>query len=377
MRTLPRAAAVLGGLALACAAALPAHAQTFPTLRPGQSLAGTLSESDPSLYEGGRFKVYQFRAAPGKRYVATMQSADFDSYITVARTVGGITDEMMSDDDGGSEPLASRLRFDVPEAGTYLLIAQSLGADGTGAFTVSLDTVAVRPLEIQNLTVGQTVQGEITEDDAEFDDTEGYYDIYRVQGRAGQRLRVRMEFADYIPSVSVGTMQDGRFVPLDEMGGMSGSQTIALPEAGEYYVQAGAYGSVTGAYTLVVEERAPAPPPRTQPLRRGETVQGSIESGDAELDDGRWYDAYAYTGRAGETLVVRMSAEDFDTYLIIGRMVNGEFEELDRNDDDPEGEGTDSRLEIELPEDGRYVIQATSFLPELQGDYELSVGGPD
>lgn len=378
MRTPRSAAAVLGGLALACAAALPAHAQTFPTLRPGQSLQGTLSESDPAMYEGGRFKVYQFRASPGRRYVATMQSADFDSFITVARTVGGITDEMMSDDDGGTEPLASRLRFEVPAAGTYLLIAQSLGEDGTGAFTVGLDTVAVRPLEIQDLTVGQTVEGELTEDDAEFDDTDGFYDLYRFQGRAGQRLRVRMEFADYIPSVSVGTMQDGRFVPLDEMGsGMSGSQTVTLPEAGEYHVQAGAYGAVTGGYTLVVEERAPAPPPRTQPLRRGEAVQGAIEAGDAELEDGRWYDAYSYTGRAGETLVVRMSAEDFDTYLIIGREVDGEFQELDRNDDDPDGEGTDSRLEIELPEDGRYVIQATTFLPESEGDYELSVGEPD
>jgi hypothetical protein len=376
MRTPRSAAAVLGGLVLACAAAFPVAAQTFPTLRIGQSAQGTLGENDPSRFGGGRFKVYQFRAEPGRRYVLTMQSADFDSYIVLARTVGGITDEMMNDDDGGSEPLSSRLRFEVPEAGTYLLIAQALSEEGVGAYTVALDTQTIRPLQVGAITVGQTVQSEITDDDAEFDDTEGYYDVYRFQGRAGQRLRVKMEFGEYIPSVAIGTMQEGRFVPIDEMGGMSGSQTITLPEAGEYYVQAGAYGSVSGPYTLTLEERAPAPAPTTQPLRRGEAVQGSIESGDAELDDGRWYDAYAYTGRAGETLVVRMSAEDFDTYLIIGRMVDGEFQELDRNDDAADGEGTNSRLEIELPEDGRYVIQATSFLPESEGAYELSVGEP-
>jgi hypothetical protein len=376
MRT-PRSAAAVLGLALACAAALPAHAQTFPTIRVGQSLQGRLAETDPAYHQGSHFKVYQFRAEAGRRYVATMQAEEFDSYLAVARTVGGITDEMFFDDDGGTEPLSSRLRFQVPATGTYLLIARSLGEGGVGAFTVALDTLTVRPPVIHDIAVGQTDEGALSEDDSEYDDPGGFYDLYRFRGTAGQRLRVRMDFEEgYAPSLDVGTMQNGQFTPLDEMSDGMSPLNLSLPEAGEYYIRAGAYGGVTGTYTLRLEERAPAVEPRTQALRRGESAQGTIEQGDGELDDGRWYDAYAYTGRAGETLRVEMASEDFDAYLIIGRYVDGEFQELDRNDDDPEGDDTDSALQVELPEDGRYVIQATTFLPEQGGAYEITVREP-
>jgi len=376
MRTPRSAAAMLGGLALACAVAAPAQAQrTFPTLRVGQSLQGTLAESDPQMYERGHFKVYQFRAQPGVRYQATLQSEEFDSYLTLARTVGGITDHMMSDDDGGSEPLSSRLRFQVPEAGTYFLIAQSLGEEDTGPFTIALDTVTIRRPTPGNIRVGQTVTAELTEDDAEYledEDISGFYDLYRFQGRAGQRLRITVDFQEYIPNIAVGTLQNGEFQLLEEDTGAGGSLIYTVPETGEYVLQVGAYGSVTGEYTVSMQERAPAPAPRTTFIRRGQSITGALDSSDAELDDGRWYDAYSYTGRAGEDLRVSLSSADFDAYLIIGRMVDGEFEELDTNDDGEEG--TDSVLEIELPDDGRYVIYATSFMEGGEGEYEIQVG---
>ena len=73
-------------LALAVAAAVPAQAQRFSNVRPGQSVEGRLSENDPALFQRGRFKVYQFRAQTGVRYVATLQSGDFDAFLTLART---------------------------------------------------------------------------------------------------------------------------------------------------------------------------------------------------------------------------------------------------------------------------------------------------
>lgn len=380
MTTLRTAAA---GLVLACAIAAPLHAQprpgAFPTLRVGQSVSGRISEADPALYERGRFKVYQFQASPGRRYVLSLESDDFDAYLTLARTVGGITDHMLTDDDGSGEGTGSRLRFTPPAAGTYLVLAQSLGEDGTGAFTLRLDTVTIRPPQVQNLTLGSPVRGALSETDAEYEDAgaEGWYDMYRFQGQAGQRLRIRMDMGDYYPSIEVGTMQGNQFEPLQDVTtGGNGVLTLTLPEAGTYYIRAGAYGSVTTEYTLTADERGPAPPVRTTPIRRGERVNGEIRDGDAELDDGRWYDAYAYTGRAGETLRIDLRSEDFDAYVIIGRMVNGTFQEIDSNDDAEDGEGLDSALEVELPEDGRYVIQATTFSAGSEGAYELSVGTP-
>jgi hypothetical protein len=381
MKTFRTAAA---GLVLACAIAAPAHAQpgsgTFPTLRIGQSVSGQLTESDPALYERGRFKVYQLQASPGRRYVVNMESGDFDAFLTLARTVGGITDYMMTNDDSG-ESTDSRLRFTVPAAGTYLVIAQSLGEEGTGAFTVRLDTATIRPPTVQNLTLGTPVQGDLSEDDAEYDEAEegaeGFFDLYRFTARPGQRIRVRMEMGEYFPSIEVGTMQGGQFTALDDVTpGPEGVLLATLAEGGEYYLRAGAYGGVTGEYTLTAEERAPAPAPRTTPVRQGETVQGELREGDSELDDGRFYDAYVYTGRAGETLRVQLNSGDFDAYVIVGRMVNGQFEEIASNDDAEEGDSLNSLLDVELPEDGRFVIQATSFSPASEGAYELVVGTP-
>lgn len=388
MRT-PFAAALW--LALACAAAVPAHAQ-FTTLRPGQTVQGRIARNDPAFHEGGRFKVYQFRGQPGVRYVATLASQDFDAFLVVGRTVGGVTDYMFTDDDGGSETNA-RIRFQVPAAGTYLLIAQSLGEEGTGAFTLALDSVRVRRATVRDARVGETVRGELTEDDADYADVGdgtieegvgGFYDLYRIQARQGQRLRIRMDMEEFFTDVAVGTMENGQFQILEAP--MSAVDTVAVtqsagesmvfrvPEDGEYYVRAGAFGEVTGEYTLRIEDRTNVPAPRATPIRRGQTITGALASGDPELDDGRLHDPYSYTGRAGERIRIAVSSDDFDTVVILGRMVDGEFQELDRNDDAEDGDGTDSELVVELPVDGRYVIQVTSFAHDSEGDYRLTVG---
>jgi hypothetical protein len=380
MRTLRTAAA---GLALACAMAAPAHAQprpgAFPTLRIGESVSSSITASDPALYERGRFKVYQFQASPGRRYIATLSSDDFDAFLTLARTVGGITDHMLTDDDGTGEGTGSRLRFTVPAAGTYLILAQSLGEEGTGAFTLRLDSASIRQARPQPFAIGTPVQGSLTEQDAEYEDqgADGFYDLYRFQGTAGQRLRIRMEMGEFYPSVEVGTMQDGRFAPVENATtGGNGVVTVTLPEGGEYFIRAGAFGEVSGEYTLSAEERAAPAPPRTTPIRQGESASGELGEGDAELEDGRFYDAYVYTGRAGERLRIDLRSEDFDAYVIIGRVVDGNFTEIASNDDAEDGEGLDSALEVELPEDGRYMIQATSFSAGAEGAYQVSVATP-
>lgn len=380
MNTLRTAAA---GVVLACTLATPTYAQpgSFPTLRIGQSVSGTLAQSDPAMYERGRFKVYQFQASPGRRYIATLESGDFDAYLTVARTVGGVTDHMLVNDDGmGGEGTSSRLRFTVPAAGTYLVLAQSLAEDGTGAFTLRLDTATIRPPRVQSLTVGTPVQGALSDDDAEYDGeegAEGFYDLYRFRGTAGQRIRLRMAIGEYFPTLELGTMQGGEFTPMEDVtGAMDGALTATLPESGEYFVRAGAYGAVLSDYTLTAEERAPAAAPRMIPIRGGASVQGELQDGDAELEDGRLYDAYVYTARAGERLRVDLRAEDFDAFVIVGRMVDGVFQEISSNDDAEDGEGLHSGLEVELEEAGDYVIQTTSFSAGAQGGYQLSVSTP-
>lgn len=377
MRVLP-AAAVLAAAALTCAAPA-AHAQARasapPSIRLGQRVTARLNASDPQLTERGRFKVYSFRAEAGRRYVATMTAGDFDAVLTLARTVGGITDYMKTDDDGGDDTNA-RLRFTVPSSGTYLLLAQALDSTGTGQFLLTVDTARHVPLTVRPLRTGTPTRGSLSEDDREYDDAEGYYQLYRLRGTAGRRYRVRMEMPDYVPSLAVGTVDGEEFTAVAGGREAEGGAVIdvTVPGSGEAVVQAGAYGA-TGPFTLTVTERAAAARPTTQPLRRGQAATGELADGDPEDDDGRFYDLYSYVGRAGERIRIELGSDEFDTMVSLGRMVDGVFEEIESNDDGDEGGETDSVLEVELPEDGRFVVKATSFAAGSEGPYRVRIVG--
>lgn len=362
------------------AVSVSAHAQpgTAP-IQVGQNVSGTLEEGDPTVLGRGRFRAYRFEGTRGQRLLATMQSSDFDTYLIVGRMVGPLMDEVRSNDDAG-EGTDSRLRVTLPENGTYLVVAQSYSEEGTGAFTLTLQT-APEPTtgQARAITMGQQATGELTETDNVEDEADRMYDTYTFTGRSGQRIVALMESEDFDTYLNLGRMENGRFVSIatDDDGGEEGTNSRlsqALDEDGQYVIRASSYGAQGGAYTLRVEERiarAPAPP---RPLTAGQAASGELDENDAVLEtDGSFYELWSYQGRAGEQLRIRMSSEEFDTYLAIGRMEGGcgDFEELATMDDG--GEGTNTLLEFTLPEDGEYVIRANSFSADQTGDYTLVV----
>jgi hypothetical protein len=376
MKHLHRAA-----LAACLLSVFPVEASAQPGTEPirvGQSVSGSLAEGDPSVFGRGRFRVYRFQGAQGQRVLATMQSGDFDTFLIVGRVVGPLMDELRSNDDAGGGT-DSRLRVTLPEDGTYYVVAQSYSEDGTGSFTVELQT-APEPTTGQprRVTFGQAATGELTETDLVEEEQERIYDAYTFTGRAGQRIVARMESDDFDTYLNLGRMEDGEFqsVATDDDSGEEGTNSRLahrLEADGEYVIRASSYGAEGGAYTLTVEElvaRAPAPP---RPLSAGQQANGELDEGDAVLEtDGSYYELWSYRGHAGEQLRIRMDSEDFDTYVAIGRMEDcGEFEEIATMDDG--GEDTNTLLEITLPEDGEYVIRANSYSADQTGSYTLIV----
>jgi hypothetical protein len=101
-------------------------------------------------------------------------------------------------------------------------------------------------------------------------------------------------------------------------------------------------------------------------------VRGTLATTDPLADDESHFDAFAYSGRAGERLTISMDSDAFDTYLLIGRMVNGQFERLENNDDAGEG-STNSQLVFTLPAAGTYVIRANSLAAGSTGAYTLTL----
>ncbi|MEM1279822.1 MAG: CHAT domain-containing tetratricopeptide repeat protein [Cyanobacteria bacterium P01_H01_bin.152] len=97
-------------------------------------------------------------------------------------------------------------------------------------------------------------------------------------------------------------------------------------------------------------------------------VEGVLEKGDLQANNGSLYDAYMFEGQAGQSVTIRLESQDFDTYLFFFD-INGE--QLASNDDS--GENTNSQLSVTLTNEGTYQIFANAFDETGRGQYRLTV----
>ncbi len=104
------------------------------------------------------------------------------------------------------------------------------------------------------------------------------------------------------------------------------------------------------------------------PLAYGQTVTGSIDSI-------RFFQQYSFEGRTGDQVVITMEATsgDLDPLLLLGDSSLNLIAE-----DDDGGGGFNPRLEIVLPANGTYVVEATRYgqdtaMGRSAGEYRLSL----
>ena len=107
------------------------------------------------------------------------------------------------------------------------------------------------------------------------------------------------------------------------------------------------------------------------PIGPGQTVNGRLDTGDAQLDDDSYFDLYEYRGQPGEAIVVTLRSSDFDAYLQ-GGPASGADVTVEDSDDDGAG-GTDARLSVTLGPSGLYRIRANSYGTGETGAYTLSL----
>jgi hypothetical protein len=223
------------------------------------------------------------------------------------------------------------------------------------------------------LTPGSAAEGALTATDPVLDD-DSHYDLWTFRGVAGRRYAVTLRSTDFDAYLAVG-VDAGSGCDLcltdDDGGGGTDSRVVfRAPADGVYQIRANSLGGgETGRYTLSLAE---LPPLRaTGEVRAGETVQGTLQEGDEEADDGSWMDLWTLRGRAGERLVLTLRSEDFDAYLAFGRIVDGGFVEIASDDDG--GGGLNSRLEVTLDEAGVYHVSAGALYSDESGAYTLTV----
>ncbi|HEX6369422.1 MAG TPA: PPC domain-containing protein [Longimicrobium sp.] len=362
-------------------AAAPAAAQDL--ILPGQSVTGELSAADPELDDGSHYDVWRFAAQARHRYRVTLRSDDFDAYLSVGSHAVEACNDCASDDDGagGTDAL---VEFTGPADGTYVIRANAYDEAQTGRYRLTLEDRGVVEEHDEHgdaadagtpIGLAQPVAGTLARGDRKVGSS--YSDTWTYQGREGETIVVTLRSEDFDAYLTLGEFDGGECTDMDAndngAGGTDSRITVELPGDGAFHIHVSAKGQgETGAYTLLVEQavdRESGAPP--MPISPGETLDGRLSESDTREADGSYREAWTFRGDAGETFTITLRSDEFDALLHVGRIVDGEWEMME-TDDDGAGDG-DAELSITLPESGEYMIRAGSYLSEETGAYTLQL----
>lgn len=349
----------------------PAAAPTG-SIAVGDTVQGELTAEDGVNDQGTRADAYRFQARAGQRVVASLSSEAFDAYLQLFRETDGGRVSIAEDDDGAGEGTNSRLAATLEDGGTYVIEARAF-SEGSGAYTLSLTETAPPP-PATPLAFGETVQAEITAEDAKSDDGKGY-DAWGFNGVAKQRIQIIVRSGDFDSFVEIGRPGDTwEALASDDDGlgeGLDSRLNFTLPEDGGYVIRAmplAADGK--GLYSIQLIDRGPEPLPGG--ILVGATARGTLTEADAVSDEGAYFDAYELVAKSGEKLRLTMVSNAVDSLVEVGKVgEDGAFESLATDDDSLSD--THAQLDWTAPEDGVYVVRARSYAPGAVGDYALTV----
>jgi S1-C subfamily serine protease len=218
------------------------------------------------------------------------------------------------------------------------------------------------------------IGGRLDEGDNVLPSDRSFFDAYRFSGRAGQAVALTMTSQDFDSYLILLDADGNRIAFDDDSGGGYDAQIQAtLPSSGDYLLLANTYESgQSGAYRLRLTSgagnTASSPPPSSGSLNIQRS--GSLQDSDGVLpSDGSLFDAYEFSGRAGQTVEIGLGSSEFDTYLIL---VDGSGALIDQNDDES-NTTTNSFLRVTLPQTGGYSVYVNSYDASGRGNYNLVI----
>ncbi len=244
-------------------------AGAFPTVALGQSVAGQLTPSDPTLADNSHFKMFVYRGQPGEQILVTLRSSEFDAFLSGGQWVGGELRVVDSDDDGAGGTDAQILGTVGPD-GTYAIRANSFTGGATGRFTLLVEPLATarrdapaNPTGAATMAADTRVQGVLRDTDPVLGD-ESHFHQYIYDGNPGDRIRITLQSNDFDAFLRWGRVDGGQWVSDafddDGAGGTDSQLEVTVSGTGVYAIQANTYdGGQTGAYTLTVERLSAAP----------------------------------------------------------------------------------------------------------------------
>ncbi|MFT5681535.1 MAG: hypothetical protein ACI8RZ_002441 [Myxococcota bacterium] len=333
--------------------------------------SGTLADGDITISSGEFIDGYVVQGTAGERWVVDLRSTEFDPFLIVRAP----DQSQEENDDWEGARDRSLLDITLDQTGEYGLAVTTYQAGEMGSYDLTLRRVGAEDVASAD-SLRHT--GTLADGDDQLSNDE-WYDSYNFQGLPGQTVRVDLqgEFDTY-----VGVIGPGGFKQENDDYETSGHSLVegVLSEAGEYTVIVTSYeANQGGSYTLNIamdEEREAMQSEQRNVTALGTDgihATGTLESGDATLETGEFQDRYVFDAQAGQSIVVSMTATDFDPYIGLQYPDGTGLE-----NDDWDGNHDLSRIEVIAPETGRYRVIATSYRADETGSYQLdaTVGAP-
>ena len=325
--------------------------------------SGQLQSGDATLDSGEYTDTYDFEGQAGELASIDLQSQEFDTYLMLIAPDG----EQFSNDDFEASQNRSLLTMTLPQSGTYQAVVTSYEAGEAGSYTLALNT------DMPMLASGLAENGVLEEADSTLDSGE-YYDSYEISGTPGQRVNVSLSSDAFDPYLIVRTPAGEAFQNDDDATSSNSFVEFTIAESGTHRVLVTSFATgESGSYALKVTYpdagiSQMAQSDEITELAVGESMDGSLQDSDQQLENGEYRDLYSFMGTSGEAIRIELNSDQFDTYLA---MVTPSGEDI--QNDDFNGSSGLSVIEIPLQETGRYRILATSYASGERGAYQLSL----
>lgn len=324
---------------------------------------GQLQSGDTTLDSGEYTDTYDFEGQAGELASIDLQSQEFDTYLMLIAPDG----EHFSNDDFEASQNHSLLTMTLPQSGTYQVVVTSYQAGESGSYTLALNT------DTPTMASGLAESGVLEEADSTLDSGE-YYDSYEISGTPGQRVNVSLSSDAFDPYLIVRTPAGEAFQNDDDATSSNSFVEFTIAESGTHRVLVTSFApGESGSYALNVTYpdagiSQMAESDEITELAIGESLAGSLQDSDAQLENGEYRDLYSFMGTSGQVMRIELNSDQFDTYLAI---VTPSGEDI--QNDDFNGSSEVSVIEIPLQESGRYRILATSYTSGERGAYQLSL----
>ena len=229
----------------------------------GAFVQGRLDDGSNVLpVDSSYFDVYSFEGQAGQQISIDMLSDEFNTYLILLNPSGRSLEQ---DNDSGGNGNA-RVTVQLPDNGTYLVLANSYQAGETGDYRLRITEVdtggsangsasSVNPPSVNSGGYILQEQGTLASGDDMLGDG-SLFDTYSFEGTAGQQVTITMESPDFDTFLVLLDPSGEPIADNDDIvaGSNLNSQiTITLPQSGTYVVIANAYDSSgRGRYSLTV-----------------------------------------------------------------------------------------------------------------------------